>query len=127
MCPQPFRVLAISSCISLHTSFWELWRAAPSRSAQTAAVQRPHRDIGGTIVAGRAQRFAAHQDLDVYWAIPGCCQFAYHPLHEFRHGVPVARLLPGAGLDDLLLVASSEVNTDDDRAALVAALKEALS
>jgi glycine dehydrogenase subunit 1 len=42
-------------------------------------------------------------------------------------GVPVARLLPGAGLDDLLLVASSEVNTDDDRAALVAALKEALS
>jgi glycine dehydrogenase subunit 1 len=39
-------------------------------------------------------------------------------------GVPVSRLLPGAGLDDLLLVASSEVNTDDDRAALVAALKE---
>ena len=42
-------------------------------------------------------------------------------------GVPVSRLLAGAGLDDLLLVASSEVNTDDDRAALVAALKEALS
>jgi glycine dehydrogenase subunit 1 len=39
-------------------------------------------------------------------------------------GVPVSRLLPGAGLDDLLLIASSEVNTDDDRAALVAALKE---
>jgi len=39
-------------------------------------------------------------------------------------GVPVSRLLPGAGLDDLLLVASSEVNTEDDRAALVAALKE---
>jgi glycine dehydrogenase subunit 1 len=39
-------------------------------------------------------------------------------------GVPVSRLLPGAGLDDLLLVASSEVNSDDDRAALVAALKE---
>jgi glycine dehydrogenase subunit 1 len=41
-------------------------------------------------------------------------------------GVPVSRLLPGAGLDDLLLVASSEVNTDEDRAALVAALTEAV-
>ena len=41
-------------------------------------------------------------------------------------GVPASRLLPGAGLDDLLLVASTEMNTDDDRAALVAALKEVL-
>ncbi|KLK91228.1 glycine dehydrogenase [Microvirga vignae] len=41
-------------------------------------------------------------------------------------GVPVSRLLPGAGLDNLLLVASTELNTDDDRAALVAALKEVL-
>ena len=41
-------------------------------------------------------------------------------------GVPVSRLMPGAGLDDLLLVASTEINTDDDRAALVAALKEVL-
>ncbi|MBF9231815.1 aminomethyl-transferring glycine dehydrogenase subunit GcvPA [Microvirga alba] len=41
-------------------------------------------------------------------------------------GVPVSRLLPGAGLDNLLLVASTEVNTDEDRAALVAALKEVL-
>jgi glycine dehydrogenase subunit 1 len=41
-------------------------------------------------------------------------------------GVPVSRLLPGAGLDDLLLVASTEVNTDDDRAALCAALNEVL-
>jgi len=41
-------------------------------------------------------------------------------------GVPVSRLLPGAGLDDLLLVANSEVNTDDDRAAFVAALEGAL-
>jgi glycine dehydrogenase subunit 1 len=39
-------------------------------------------------------------------------------------GVPVCRLLPDAGLDDLLLVANTEVNTDEDRAALVAALKE---
>ena len=37
-------------------------------------------------------------------------------------GVPVSRLLPGAGLDDLLLVASSEINTDEDRAAFLAAL-----
>jgi glycine dehydrogenase subunit 1 len=42
-------------------------------------------------------------------------------------GVPVSRLLPGAGLDDLLLVASTEVNTDDDRGAFASALKEALS
>jgi glycine dehydrogenase subunit 1 len=41
-------------------------------------------------------------------------------------GVPVSRLLPDAGLDNLLLVASTEVNTDDDRAAFVAALKEVL-
>jgi len=41
-------------------------------------------------------------------------------------GVPVSRLLPDAGLDDLLLVASTEVNTDDDRAAFVAALSEVL-
>ena len=38
-------------------------------------------------------------------------------------GVPVSRLLPEAGLDDLLLVASSEVNTDADRAILVSALR----
>jgi glycine dehydrogenase subunit 1 len=42
-------------------------------------------------------------------------------------GVPVSRLLPGTGLDDLLLVASSEVNTDDDRGAFVSALKEELA
>jgi glycine dehydrogenase subunit 1 len=41
-------------------------------------------------------------------------------------GVPASRLLPGAGLENLLLVASTEVNTDDDRAAFVAALKEVL-
>ena len=38
-------------------------------------------------------------------------------------GVPVSRLLPGAGLDDLLLLASTEVNTDEDRAAFVGALE----
>ena len=42
-------------------------------------------------------------------------------------GVPVSRLLPKAGLDDLLLVASSEVNTNEDRATFVAALREELS
>jgi glycine dehydrogenase subunit 1 len=41
-------------------------------------------------------------------------------------GVPVSRLLPGAGLDDLLIVANTEVNTDEDRVALVAGLEEAL-
>ena len=41
-------------------------------------------------------------------------------------GVPVSRLLPGAGLDDLIVVAATEVNTDADRAAYAAALKEVL-
>lgn len=39
-------------------------------------------------------------------------------------GVPYSRLAPKAGFDDLILVASTEVNTDEDRAAFVAALKE---
>ncbi|MCB1539981.1 MAG: glycine dehydrogenase, partial [Rhodoblastus sp.] len=41
-------------------------------------------------------------------------------------GVPVSRLLPNAGLDDLIIVANTEANTDDDRAAFVAALKGAI-
>ena len=42
-------------------------------------------------------------------------------------GVPASRLYPdGAGLDDLLLVAVTETNTDDDIARLAAALAEAL-
>lgn len=41
-------------------------------------------------------------------------------------GVPVSRLLPNAGLDDLLLVASSETNTPEDRANFVAALEGSL-
>ncbi len=41
-------------------------------------------------------------------------------------GVPVSRLLPKAGLDDLLLVASSETNTPEDRANFVAALEGSL-
>lgn len=40
-------------------------------------------------------------------------------------GVPFSRLAPGKGLDDLLIIASTEINTDEDRAALVAALKGA--
>ncbi|SHE72307.1 glycine dehydrogenase (decarboxylating) alpha subunit [Kaistia soli DSM 19436] len=43
-------------------------------------------------------------------------------------GVPVSRLEPGnAALANLLLVASTEMNTDEDRAAFVAALKEVLA
>ena len=41
-------------------------------------------------------------------------------------GVPVSRLLPKAGLDYLLIVANTEVNTDEDQSAFVAALKEVL-
>jgi glycine dehydrogenase subunit 1 len=42
-------------------------------------------------------------------------------------GVPVSRLLPNAGLDDLLLIASSEVNSDSDRDELMYGLEEAVS
>jgi glycine dehydrogenase subunit 1 len=42
-------------------------------------------------------------------------------------GVPVSRLLPDKGLDDLVLAASTEVNTDADRVAFVEALQGALS
>ena len=41
-------------------------------------------------------------------------------------GVPVSRLLPNAGLDDLLLLTSTEMTTDEDRSAFVSALQEVL-
>ncbi|MFV0280625.1 MAG: aminomethyl-transferring glycine dehydrogenase subunit GcvPA [Rhodoblastus sp.] len=41
-------------------------------------------------------------------------------------GVPVSRLLPDSGLGDLIVVANTETNTDEDRAAFAAALKGAL-
>jgi glycine dehydrogenase subunit 1 len=41
-------------------------------------------------------------------------------------GVPVSRLESGAGLDDLIVVASTEVNTDEDRAAYAAALADVI-
>lgn len=42
-------------------------------------------------------------------------------------GVPVSRLAPDAGLDDVLVVAATEANTQDDIAAFAAALKEVLA
>jgi glycine dehydrogenase subunit 1 len=41
-------------------------------------------------------------------------------------GVRASRLLPNAGLDDLIIVANSEVNTNEDRAAFVEALRSSL-
>jgi glycine dehydrogenase subunit 1 len=42
-------------------------------------------------------------------------------------GLPVSRLVHGdASVENLLIVASTEINTDDDRAAFVSALKEVL-
>jgi glycine dehydrogenase subunit 1 len=41
-------------------------------------------------------------------------------------GLPVSRLLPGAGLDDHLVLAATEITTDEDIAALCAALREVL-
>jgi glycine dehydrogenase subunit 1 len=41
-------------------------------------------------------------------------------------GVPFSRLSPRSGHDDLILVANTEVNTDEDRAAFVDALQGAL-
>jgi len=46
--------------------------------------------------------------------------------HGVIAGLPVSRLLPGAGLDDLIVVASTETNTDHDRAAYVSALTKCL-
>ena len=42
-------------------------------------------------------------------------------------GVPFSRLEPQAGLNDLIVVASTDVNTDEDRAAYAEALREVLS
>jgi len=42
-------------------------------------------------------------------------------------GLPVSRLLPKAGLEDCLVVASTEVNTDEDRAAYAKALAACLA
>lgn len=42
-------------------------------------------------------------------------------------GVPYSRLAPGAGLDDLILVAATETTSADDRAAFAAALQEVLA
>jgi glycine dehydrogenase subunit 1 len=41
-------------------------------------------------------------------------------------GLPVSRLLPDAGLDDLIVVASTEINTGEDRTAYADALAKAL-
>jgi glycine dehydrogenase subunit 1 len=41
-------------------------------------------------------------------------------------GLPLSRLLPGAGLDDCIVVACTETNTDDDRAAYAHALADCL-
>src|SRR5262249_26849079 len=41
-------------------------------------------------------------------------------------GVPAGRLWPDAGLDDLLIVAVTELTTDEDVAALIEGLREAL-
>jgi glycine dehydrogenase subunit 1 len=46
--------------------------------------------------------------------------------HGVIAGLPVSRLLPGAGLDELIVVASTETNTDADRAAYAGALKGCL-
>jgi glycine dehydrogenase subunit 1 len=46
---------------------------------------------------------------------------------QIMGGVPVSRLLPGnQAVADLILVASTEINTDDDRVAYVKALSEVL-
>ena len=41
-------------------------------------------------------------------------------------GLPVSRLAPDAGLDDLIVVASTEINTGEDRTAYAQALAKAL-
>ena len=41
-------------------------------------------------------------------------------------GLPVSRLAPDAGLDDLIVVANTEINTGEDRTAYADALAKAL-
>lgn len=41
-------------------------------------------------------------------------------------GLPVSRLEPGRGLDDLIVVAATEVNTEEDRVAYASALRSVL-
>ncbi|MBX2805831.1 MAG: aminomethyl-transferring glycine dehydrogenase subunit GcvPA [Hyphomicrobiales bacterium] len=47
--------------------------------------------------------------------------------HGIIGGVPASRLFPGDGLDELIFVAATEVNTNEDREAYAAALREVLA
>lgn len=47
--------------------------------------------------------------------------------HGVIGGVPASRLFPGDGLDDLIIVAATEVNTKEDREAYAGALREVLA
>ncbi|QXX74538.1 aminomethyl-transferring glycine dehydrogenase subunit GcvPA [Methylovirgula sp. HY1] len=84
-----------------------------------------------------ADRLAAMKDVDVLnptffneftLKIPGDAAQAIEAMAAkgVLGGVPVSRLLPGHGLDELIIVANTEINTDEDRAAFVAALAEVL-
>ena len=46
--------------------------------------------------------------------------------HGLIGGVPVSRLLPNAGLDDLIIVAATELNTDQDQQRYIEALTQCL-
>ena len=71
---------------------------------------------------------------DVFRAVLGDDEDVAHGVVEalaekgILGGVPVSRLEPGKpALENLLVVASTEVNTDEDRAAFAAALTEVLA
>ncbi len=75
-------------------------------------------------------RFSTRASLmNSRFRVPGSADALIERLAEkgVLGGVPASRLRPGENLDDLILVASTEVNTPDDRAAFVSALKGALS
>lgn len=102
--------------------------------------------LGGTGLRrlARASHAAAVRPVDRLGAVPGAAVLNETFFNEFTlrvpgsaaesveqlagrgvlAGVPVSRLLPRAGLDDLLLVAATETSTDDDHAAFEAALRE---
>ena len=72
-------------------------------------------------------RFGAENEFTI--RVPGKAADVVEKLaaKSILGGVPVSRLEPDKpDLADLVLVASTEINTDDDRAALAAALKEVL-
>ena len=104
-----------------------------SRLAAARADQSRERARAGRHARRRAGRRGAEQDVLQRVHDPGARRCAPRsskslPRSGVLGGVPASRLDPGRPeLRDLIIVASTEVNTDEDRAAYAKALKEVLA